>query len=328
MARGTIIRPRLILNSLLLLLGCSFAVLCAGPVPILEIPITLALGWVPYLGRVVPQLNPDPWAVGTAVACLIGVTVGSHYFFRWLAGGVWPWKRTLRCMGLVVLMFVAGTTMVGMTHQTTWLVRSPEPLTGGGMRVSAARMKSANNLKLIGIAVHNCETHSGRGELPRSSFDAAGRPVHSWQTALLPYLEEEALHNRIDLTKPWTHPTNTLPLATPVGSFLNPAHPDNRVNGYGASHYAGNVFVVMGNAKRFDSFPQGIADTVLAGEVNAGFRAWGDPFNVRDPRAGAGGGAHAYGSAGNRPPQFVMLDGSVRTFDPQKLAELTGEPPE
>ncbi|MDY3556486.1 DUF1559 domain-containing protein [Gemmata sp. JC717] len=241
---------------------------------------------------------------------------------RWLAGGAWPWTRSLKCVALVVLIFVAGIAMVGVTHQTAWLVRSPEPLVDNTM----PRMISGNNLAHIGFAVRN---HKNKADtLPRSTFDATGRPMHSWQTALLPYLEQDEFHKRIDRTQPWTHPANAEPLGTPVKSFLNPAIANDRVNGFGASHYAGNPAVVMGQAKKLGSFQQGSENTILAGEVGAGFRAWGDPLNVRDPRAGTGGGPHAYGTAGKRPPQFLMLDGSVRAFDPKELAELADRPPE
>src|SRR5439155_16451380 len=109
------------------------------------------IGWIKYLWRVVPQLNPDPWAVGSAVACIAGVIVGAHLFLRWLAGGEWQWKRTFRCVGLIVLMFVAGIALVGVTHQTAWLVRSPEPIMEpGSVRRAAARRDSATNPKQRG----------------------------------------------------------------------------------------------------------------------------------------------------------------------------------
>src|SRR5262245_3319851 len=84
---------------------------------LIEVPITLAFGWVQYLWRVVPNASPDPWVIGTALACLIGVIVGAHFFLRWIsgAGSEWPMKRTLQLVGLVVLLFVAGIAMVGMT---------------------------------------------------------------------------------------------------------------------------------------------------------------------------------------------------------------------
>jgi prepilin-type N-terminal cleavage/methylation domain-containing protein len=293
---------------------------------LVELPLTLVLGWIPYLARVIPKLNPDPWTVGTAVGCLAGVTVGSHYFLRWLAGRAvhWPWERTLRCVGLIVLMFVAGIAVVGMIHQTSWLVRSPEQLVEDrGGRRAAPRMHSANNLKQIGLA--GFYHHDSAHEFPRSSFDDAGRPMHSWQTALLPYIEEGNLYNQIDRTKPWTHPDNSPPLSTPIKVYHNPSVAVLHVNGLGASHYAGNGAVVLGDAKKTGSFPAGTSNTILAGEVSSNFRAWGDPLNARDPRLGASGHPNGFGSPTGKPTQFVMLDGSVRTFDPQELTDLLGK---
>lgn len=319
MRRGFTLRELLVVIAIIAVVFALFSNL------MLWIPFTLAFGWVSYLWRVVPQAKPDPWTVGTAVACLVGVTVGSHFFLRWLAGAEWPWKRTFRCVGLVVLVFVAGIAMVGMTHQTAWLIRSPEPLIGG-FRGPAARMASANNLKQIGIAAGYSD--EARKELPRSSFNAAGQPLHSWQTALLPFVEQDAIYKQIDQMKPWTHPVNALPMSHHIKTFLNPAIAEDRVNGFGGSHYAGNVFVVMGDAKQFDSFPAGTSNTILAGEVSSNFRAWGDPLNARDPRLGGTGQPNSFGGPNGKPAQFVMLDGSVRTFDPKELAELVGKVPE
>ena len=298
-----------------------------GRVWILQIPFVLVLGWLGYLWRVIPQLNPDPWTVGTAILCLLGVIAGSHLFLRWLAGreAPWPLKRTLRCVGLVVLMFVAGIAMVGMIHQTSWLARSPEPLIKSR---DGARTYSANNLKQIGLAAQNHAEVGTPNELPRSTFTADGRPLHSWQTALLPYIEQDQLYKQIDHTKPWAHPANAGPLSTRIRVYQNPSFSDDKVNDFGASHYAGNVAVVLGDPKKLTDFGAGTANTILAGEVSSNFRAWGDPLNARDPRQGASGHPQGFGAPGGRPTQFVMLDGSVRTFDPQELAELMGKVPE
>jgi prepilin-type N-terminal cleavage/methylation domain-containing protein len=292
-----------------------------------EIPVTLAFGWVTYLWRVVPKLHPDPWTVCTAVLCLAGVIVGSHCFLRWAVGSEsrWPWNRTLRGVGLIVLMFVAGIAVVGMIHQTSWLVRSPEPLT---TRSSFGRTMSANNLKQIAIAAEGYQIAMDSHELPRSSFNAAGQPMHAWQTMLLPYIEQNSIYMQIDFTKPWTHPANAEPLGRYVRTYANPAIFEDKVNGFGASHYAGNVHVVLGDAKTFDSFPAGASQTIFAGEVSSNFRAWGDPLNVRDPRYGVNGHPQGFGAPNRRPTQFAMLDGSVRTFDPKEIAELMNKVPE
>ena len=38
--------------------------------------------------------------------------------------------------------------------------------------------------------------------------DATGRPLHSWRTLILPYLDQRSLYNAIDLSKPWDDPAN------------------------------------------------------------------------------------------------------------------------
>jgi hypothetical protein len=145
--------------------------------------------------------------------------------------------------------------------------------------------------------------------------------MHSWQTALLPFVEQDTLYKQIDQTKPWDHPRNAHPMGERVKVFLHPYHYQDEINGYGVSHYAGNVYVVMGDApKKLDSFPAGTSNTIFAGEVNSNFRAWGDPLNARHP--------HGFGGPNGRPPQVVMLDGSVRTVDAKQLAELAGKMPE
>ncbi len=106
----------------------TYFVLLRGRFWIAEIPFNLAVGWYSYLGRVLPQTDPDPWAVGTAAVCVVVFVLGTHVFFRWLFSARWRWKWTFSLAGLVVLMFAAGVAFTGMVQQTGWLIRSPEPL--------------------------------------------------------------------------------------------------------------------------------------------------------------------------------------------------------
>src|SRR6266852_240659 len=110
-------------------------------------------------------------------------------------------------LGLLVLMFTAGLSAVGITHQTTWLVRSPESLVESSIREAAARTRSMNNLHQIAIAAHS--HHDTYGNFPAGGlFDAQGRAMHGWQTLLLPYVEQKDLFQQINLGVPWTHPAN------------------------------------------------------------------------------------------------------------------------
>jgi len=74
-------------------------------------------------------------------------------------------------------------------------------------REAARRTQCRNNLKQIGLALHNY--HDEYGELPPAyTVDADGNPLHSWRTLLLPYLDQKDLYDRLDLTKPWNAPEN------------------------------------------------------------------------------------------------------------------------
>ena len=74
-------------------------------------------------------------------------------------------------------------------------------------RVAARRAWCTSNLKQIALALsHYAEAY---GALPPAhTVDANGRPLHSWRTLILPYLEESTLYQSIDLSKPWNHPVN------------------------------------------------------------------------------------------------------------------------
>jgi hypothetical protein len=50
----------------------------------------------------------------------------------------------------------------------------------------------------------------------------------------------------------------------------------------------------------------------MAGEVAAGFKAWGDSTNVRDPADGIRHDATTFGRTGGQGCQFLLMDGSVR----------------
>ena len=70
-------------------------------------------------------------------------------------------------------------------------------------------MQCGNNLKQIGIALHLYEQEYGCFP-PAYTVDADGKPLHSWRTLILPFLEQKRLYDTIDLAKPWDDPANQL----------------------------------------------------------------------------------------------------------------------
>jgi len=103
-------------------------------------------------------------------------------------------------------------------------------------RESARRTQCSNNLKQIGLAVHNYhDTHQcfppsyviqpGGGGVhgtPDSATRDAG-PGWAWGALLLPFLEQAPLHNAIDFQLPCWHPHNEQVAKTQISTFLCPS---------------------------------------------------------------------------------------------------------
>ena len=81
------------------------------------------------------------------------------------------------------------------------------PLPRGGSREAARRMACSNNLRQIALALQNYES-TYHCLPPAYTVDAAGKPLHSWRTLILPFLGEKSLYDKIDLSKPWDDPAN------------------------------------------------------------------------------------------------------------------------
>jgi hypothetical protein len=100
---------------------------------------------------------------------------------------------------LLTLLVVVG--IIGL------LVALLLPLHRGGAGEAARRMQCQIHLKQIVLALEAYE-ETYHCLPPAWTVDAAGKPLHSWRTLILPYLEEKALYDRIDLSKPWDDPAN------------------------------------------------------------------------------------------------------------------------
>jgi type II secretory pathway pseudopilin PulG len=89
-------------------------------------------------------------------------------------------------------------------------------------RTPARRNMCVNNLKQIALALHNYNDVY-KTFPPAYTVDAEGRPLHSWRTLILPYIEETALYKKIDLSKPWDDPANAEAFKTPISAYQCPS---------------------------------------------------------------------------------------------------------
>jgi hypothetical protein len=101
------------------------------------------------------------------------------------------------------IWFLQGAAVIGililMAAFSTPAVRQSRP--------ASKRSQCKNNLKQIGLALHNYyETFNMLP--PAYTIDENGKRRHSWRTLILPYLDQAALYNAINFHKPWDDPAN------------------------------------------------------------------------------------------------------------------------
>ncbi len=158
------------------------------------------------------------------------------------------------------------------------------------VRQAAARTECQNNLKQIGIALHNYE--GARGCLPPAFTGISQNPnltpnsFYSWSVLaqLNPYLEQTAIFNQMNLSEPtWLYPTTTispdniLAVQQTVRLFLCPADKMQPVSGaaYGAPVLGPvNYAACLGSGTTAGGAPYGSpweADGVFQAAVNGSF---------------------------------------------------------
>jgi prepilin-type N-terminal cleavage/methylation domain-containing protein/prepilin-type processing-associated H-X9-DG protein len=98
------------------------------------------------------------------------------------------------------------------------------------VREAAGRATCSNNLKQIGLALHNYENQSKGFPPSRTTGTLVGAPwfprQHSWTAALLPYIEQNNVYKQYDYTVDWNHPNNYNAVRIQVALFNCPSFPN------------------------------------------------------------------------------------------------------
>jgi hypothetical protein len=133
-------------------------------------------------------------------------------------------------------------------------------------RAAAGRAQSVNNLKQLGLAMHNYNDATRRFP-PAATYDTDGKPLLSWRVLVLPYLDQNELYKQFRLDEPWDGPNNKKLLAKMPAVF---ASPDARwkpgETGYRAFHGKGAFFEGK-KGLPFASFTDGLSNTLMAVEA-------------------------------------------------------------
>lgn len=192
----------------------------------------------------------------------------------------------------------------------------------GYMRIERAkyRMKDSNNMKQIGIAMHNQEMAMGRFIGPYAQ-DLGGQvnTELSWRVGILPYIEQSNLYLSFDLKQPWDSPKNKSPSNTIVMTYVSPYDTPSVNTPYRVFYGGGALFEEDGKPVPLLSITDGTSNTIMA--VQAWDQVpWAAPKDLKyDPKGPLPKLGHPELSGGF---QVLMADGSVR-FINKNVSERT-----
>jgi hypothetical protein len=141
------------------------------------------------------------------------------------------------------------------------------------------RRSSANNLKQIGLALHNY--HDVNLRLPPAAIcDKDGKPLLSWRVAILPYIEQEALYKRFKLDEPWDSEHNKKLAEVRIKAYEVPG-----LQGLppGMTHYralvGGGATFELTEGVKFAQVKDGLSNTIMVVEAKDGV-PWTKPDDL------------------------------------------------
>ncbi|MGA2799563.1 MAG: DUF1559 domain-containing protein [Thermoguttaceae bacterium] len=161
-------------------------------------------------------------------------------------------------------------------------------------RDSAQRMQSINNMKQIGLAMHNY--HDAHKRFPAAAiYSKEGKPLLSWRVALLPMMEYNNLYSQFHLDEPWDSEHNKKLIDKIPAEFQSPK---SKLKKPGKTNYVvpvgpGTVFEGR-EGMTFKDIKDGTAHTFLALAVDDAHAViWTKPddlpYNPDEPSKGLDG---------------------------------------
>ena len=191
-------------------------------------------------------------------------------------------------------------------------------------RAAARRVQSINQLKQIGLAMHNYGT-ANRKLPPAYTADKEGKPLLSWRVMILPYVEGGDLYKQFHLDEPWDSEHNKKLISRMPAAYKSPT---STVSGQWKTNYLtvrGKHTIFSGeDGATFASVHDGLSYTIMTVEVSdakAVFWTKPDDFEYGEENP-------LKGLVGLQPGGFIagMGDGSVRfirsSINPKTLNAL------
>jgi hypothetical protein len=181
------------------------------------------------------------------------------------------------------------------------------------MRVAASQSQAANNLKMIGLAMHGY--HDTMRKLPaQASHDKKDRPLLSWRVHLLPYLDHFDLYKEFKLDEPWDSEHNKKLIPKMPKVFLSPMSKLELASGKTTYLVPVGKELVFFGPKQMTlvGIADGTSNTILALDADDALAVtWTAPEDYKVDPKDAARGLFRKGTPGM---QVVFADGSARNL--------------
>lgn len=185
---------------------------------------------------------------------------------------------------------------------------------------SARRAQCMNNVRQIAIGLlQYAETYEAFP--PAYTVDAEGKPLHSWRTLILPFLDERSLYDQLDLTKPWDDPANAeVYKSRMITAYRCPSDkgPPNHLTYLAV--VTPNSCLRRGESVRLADIKDGKSLTLLVTEMDSDHAVpWMSPVDANEASflaIGLQSKLHHPGGV-----QFVLVDGAGRFLEAKSSAE-------
>ena len=148
---------------------------------------------------------------------------------------------------------------------------------------AARRTACRNNLKQIGLALHNY--HDVYGTFPPAYVsDDHGQPMHSWRVLILPYFYDSkyrAVYDQYHFDEPWDGPHNIGLLEKTPELYRCPSHKDAEAGMTDYAAVVGDACVMRGTVPvSIRDITDGSSNTVVLGESSGSRIRWTEPRDV------------------------------------------------
>ena len=190
-----------------------------------------------------------------------------------------------------------------------------------GARYAAQRTQCKNNLKQLGVAMH--QFHDSNDQFPAAS---SGSPPVSWRVKLLPFIYKTDLAKRYNVNAAWDAPSNTPIQKERYDVYACPTRPDQVdedgrfMTSYLVPTGSGTIFENP-DQTRIQDITDGTSSTIMMVEACGTRIVWTDPRDqnvdqtqnsINGPGPTSGESASVLSSYHSGGAQLLMADGSVR----------------